>query len=65
MAERNTIEDLIRITRAQAWERAKGELQAVLATFYGEASASPGQFEALSAAIDRLVEDIETHGWME
>lgn len=54
-------EQIKRILRAQAWERAKGELKAMLATFFGEAST----FEQLNSTVDEFVSIVERHGWQE
>jgi len=42
-------ERILRVLRQQAWQRAKGELQAVLVTYWGEKTT----FEA----IDKLIAD--------
>ncbi len=50
---------VIRTMRGQAWERAKGELMAMLATFWGNKGAMEGQFNDLHDAIDEFVAKIE------
>ena len=47
-----------RILRHMAWERAKGELQSILATFIGEMD----QFEALDKSIREFIEHVEGEG---
>ena len=42
------------ILRAQAWERAKGELNSMLCTFYGSEN-----FEPLDALIKRFTHNVE------
>lgn len=54
-------DNVLRALRAQAWERAKGELNAVLQTYFGEAE----KFEAMDAAIREFVEKVEGHGLAE
>jgi len=51
---------MIRTLRAQAWERAKGEMQAMLATFWPEARRA-GQFEELDKMIAEFVENVENN----
>ncbi|NID15366.1 hypothetical protein [Luteibacter yeojuensis] len=51
-------EELADTLRVMAWERAKGELQSTLRTFYGRRE----QFEALSQAIDSFVKQVEDEG---
>jgi hypothetical protein len=48
-------EILKQILREQAWERAKGELRAMLRTFYRE----PETFEPLSVKVDAFIADVE------
>jgi len=55
----NTTEDVIRTLRAQAWERAKGELRAVAASFCGDASARPGQFGDYDNLMEIFISDVE------
>lgn len=61
MADPNRV---IQVLRAQAWERAKGELQAMLNTFYAtdEGNCRPGQFNALDNAINLFVNHVESEG---
>ena len=61
----NTSEDIMRALRAQAWERAKGELRAVAVTFFGTASAAPGQFDEYEAEVEKFVREIESRGLAE
>ena len=61
----NTNEDILRALRAQAWERAKGELRAVAVTFFGNASAEPGQFDDYTAEVDKFIREVENRGLAE
>ena len=45
----------IKIMRAMAWERAKGELMSMLQTFFDNKE----KFEALDEAIKKLVAEVE------
>ena len=57
-----TMEDrVIRTLRAQAWQRAKGELQAVLHTYFGERD----RFEAMDSAVQELIKTVEDDGLAE
>lgn len=49
------------ILRAQAWERAKGELNAMLVTIYND----PKKYEELASTVKQLVEHIEENGLQE
>jgi len=53
-----TDQRIIRTMRRQSWERAKGEPEATLHTFYGEAS----QMEELAKAIRKFVDKVENEG---
>jgi hypothetical protein len=51
---------LARILRAQAWERAKGELRSMLHTFHAiEAAQFDGKFDALDSEISKFISKIE------
>lgn len=65
-------ENILRSLRGQAWERAKGELRAMLPTFYdGDvpgASLEGGElskFEKLDRLIAKFIEDVEGDGLYE
>lgn len=63
-------ERILRALRNQAWERAKGELRAMLHTFYsvngGQSdNARPGQFLELDKAIEDFTELVEENGLAE
>ena len=49
------------VLRAQAWERAKGELKSMLQTFYPDHK-NTGQFDELSEAIEEFIVKIEDDG---
>jgi hypothetical protein len=56
------MDDMIKkMLRGMAWERAKGELQAMLPTYHGEAE----KFEAMTRAIEEFVKQVEEEGWAE
>ena len=59
LMKKMTIEDLSRIQRGQAWERAKGELRSMLVTFYSPANACEGQFESFDKALCEFIEKVE------
>lgn len=61
----NTTEDVIRLLRAQAWARAKGELESVRVTFFGTASSAPDQFAEFCEAADNFILDVENRGLAE
>lgn len=61
----NTNEDILRALRAQAWERAKGELRSVAVTFFGPSSAAPDQFEQYNAEVERFINAVESQGLAE
>lgn len=46
------------VLRYMAWERAKGELNSMLTTFYGEQN----NYITLKKAIDDFIKDIEDNG---
>lgn len=56
-------DNVLRTLRTQAWERAKGELNSVLLTFYGKNNSQ--QFEQLDKAIREFVENVEENGLQE
>jgi hypothetical protein len=47
------------ILRAQAWERAKGELLSILSTYYGEEK----EFKAMDKEINKLIRFVEDNGY--
>lgn len=57
--------DISRILRQQAWERAKGELQAMLWTFHGTTNANDGQFEELEHRMSAFIESVESDALQE
>jgi hypothetical protein len=59
MDDSNT-QALLSAMRAQAWERAKGELNAVLAAFVGH-----GKFEAMDKAVADFISTVEDDGLFE
>jgi len=52
---------IIRTMRLQAWERAKGELKAVLQTYWGSTS----NYGAMNGEIKDFVKKIEERGLVE
>lgn len=55
-------EILLRTMRAMAWDRAKGELQSVLSTFWGGRGGRDDQFRELDEAISQFVKIVEDNG---
>jgi len=56
----------IRTLRYQAWERAKGELQSMLVTFWGkETNTHVDQYDDLQELIDEFVKKVEGRGLQE
>lgn len=56
----------IRVMRNMAWERAKGELNSMLQTFYDDIdNSSLGQFKELSKAVTKFIEKVEDDGLQE
>jgi hypothetical protein len=55
------MEDLRGLMRAMAWERAKGELESMLATFSGDKS----RFDALDILVTEFVAEVEAGGLFE
>lgn len=60
-----TDENILRALRGQAWERGKGELRAVLQTFFGEGAARPGQFDQFDAEVAKFIAVVEGEGLAE
>jgi hypothetical protein len=50
---------ITRVLRAQAWERAKGELQSVLWTFHSPYGSNKEQFEELDALVENFIKAVE------
>lgn len=56
-------ENVIRILRSQAWERAKGELNAVLQTYIsGAKSTQDGPFEKMDKLVADFINTVEGDG---
>lgn len=53
--------EIVEILRNQAWQRAKGELNSMLHTFYG----SREKFELLNNAIQDFIQTVEDNGLQE
>lgn len=56
---------IIRMMRAQAWQRAKGELEAVLATYYSPRFNSQEQFDEMDKAVREFIKHVEDNGLAE
>lgn len=56
------IEQVTRMMRSQSWERAKGELQAMMHTFSTPENALEGQFDKLSSEVNGFIERVEDEG---
>jgi hypothetical protein len=52
------LRDLLDISRAMAWERAKGELQSLRHTFYGRT----GKLEEFDELCKKFVSEVEDNG---
>ena len=53
-----------RILRAMAWQRAKGELHALLQTYVNSGD-SGNTFEKMGAAVEAFIKQVEDEGWAE
>lgn len=56
-------ERVIRAMRTMAWERAKGEMQSMLHTYYE--SSTGDYFQQFNHAFREFVRKVEDHGWQE
>ena len=67
MADVDTDETTWRILRAMAWQRAKGELHALLQTYVnsGDSGDSGDKFEKMDAAVEAFTKQVEDEGWAE
>lgn len=52
---------MIRVLRAQAWERAKGELRSILQTYWGEQM----KFDAMREEVEGFIVRVEDGGLAE
>lgn len=57
-------EMILRTMRAMAWERAKGEVEAVLETYWGNYD-EDSEFRKLDAAFKAFVKEAEDNGWVD
>ena len=56
-------EQILRALRNQAWERAKGEMRAVAATFYsGDDASAPGQYDQFVLEMNKFIDQVEGYG---
>jgi cytochrome c peroxidase len=55
-------EMILRTMRAMAWDRAKGELQSVLSTFWGSFNDDESQFAKMTAAVNEFIKHVEGDG---
>ncbi len=53
---------ILQTMRAQAWERAKGELAAMLVTFWGSDGAKEGPFDSLQSEVQSFITKVEDEG---
>lgn len=51
----------LKTLRAMSWERAKGELRAMLNTYWDE----PDKFSAMDAELDKFIKQVEENGFHE
>jgi len=54
-------ERILSTLRLQAWERAKGELNSMLQSYWG----FDGKFESMDEAVTDFIEKVESEGWQE
>lgn len=52
----------VKVLRAQAWARAKGELEAMLYTFYSPNYNTLEQFQGADEAVKAFIKHIEDNG---
>ena len=57
MSDRETME--MKMMRAMAWERAKGELKSMLVTYNGGAG-NDYKYKEMASEIDEFIEKVET-----
>lgn len=57
-------EKILRTLRAQAWERAKGELNAVLQTYW-DGHGKDHKYQDMAAAVRELIATVEDNGLAE
>jgi hypothetical protein len=57
--------NIIRTLRCMAWQRAKGELQSMLQTFWSQDDSRDGQYDGLKDAIKEFVRDVQERGLQE
>ena len=62
--EKKVEDRVLRTLRAQAWERAKGELQAVLHTYW-DGPGNDQKFREMDAAVKQLISTVEDNGLAE
>lgn len=59
-------EIILRVLRQQAWERAKGELEAVLASYNSnEILGDKERFSKMYSTINSFVSEVEDNGYVE
>ena len=58
-------ENLIRLLRAQAWERAKGAMNEVRVSFHGAHACMVGQFDDFNQLADEFIARVENNGLAE
>lgn len=56
-----TTEILLKTLRTQAWERAKGELQSLLQSYWHE----PERFQIMQEAVETFIDNVESNGMQE
>lgn len=60
-------EKIIKVLRIQAWEKAKGELKAMLHTYYSEFDNRDvkSNFVVMSNEVRAFIDKVEYNGWHE
>jgi len=62
----NANEAIVRISRSQAWARAKGELEAILVTYCSSIIEEDAKhFEKMDKAVKEFVKHVEDNGLVE
>lgn len=57
-------EKVIRTLRGMAWERAKGELQSILQTYW-DGHSKDDKFKAMDAAVEKFISEVQDNGLAE
>lgn len=58
-------QDMLGVMRAQAWERAKGELKSILSAYHSNTDEGRLQFNQMHEAVMEFIHKVEDNGWAE